>query len=357
MRKLSINNKSTIVILAIVAILFIFSTMANAASSLAPREFYGLVMQFGKPGSGEAEFGFSTDVAVDKDGNIYVADMKNNNIQKYDHTGHFIRSWDASNICPVKRGHRVTKNGDFFLDEITSIEANEKREGIILKMDSPISIDIDHEGSFFIAIPATITGVFFCPTAIFKFDNQMNSMGPLGGFGTSEGGFEWAMGVDFDREDNVYVAERTIQKVIKISYDRKNKSWWGLKNEENPRKGYYVGFPDMIAVDGNDEVYAIDYALTEVFKYNDKGKLLKTYKLDIKPLFIVIDKRNNEIFIRGEKSIYKYDKNFRILAKWNLPDQVDNRRDFPFMGMDVDGQGDIFVVDRKNSQILKYSKK
>ena len=119
--------------------------------------------------------------------------------------------------------------------------------------------------------------------------------------------------------------------MIKISYDGKNKSWWGLKNGENPRKGFYVGFPDMIAVDGNDNVYAIDYALAKVFMYNNKGQLL-TYKLGIKPLFIAIDKRNNEIYIRTENAMYKYDNNFRILAEWSLPDKLDFWERFSFYG-------------------------
>ncbi len=55
-------------------------------------------MKFGSSGSGEGEFNRPTDVAVDKDGIIYVADWLNDRIQVFDADGSFVtlRTGDAT---------------------------------------------------------------------------------------------------------------------------------------------------------------------------------------------------------------------------------------------------------------------
>jgi DNA-binding beta-propeller fold protein YncE len=46
--------------------------------------------RFGRSGSGEGRFGKPFGLVVDKEGNIYVADTKNNRIQKFDPSGKFL---------------------------------------------------------------------------------------------------------------------------------------------------------------------------------------------------------------------------------------------------------------------------
>ncbi len=48
---------------------------------------------FGEFGSNDGQFNHPTDVAVDEDGFIYVADSDNNRIQKFDVNGNFITKW------------------------------------------------------------------------------------------------------------------------------------------------------------------------------------------------------------------------------------------------------------------------
>jgi DNA-binding beta-propeller fold protein YncE len=48
------------------------------------------ITKWGSTGSGDGEFRFPTGIAIDKDGNVYVADFSNNRIQKFTSNGTFI---------------------------------------------------------------------------------------------------------------------------------------------------------------------------------------------------------------------------------------------------------------------------
>lgn len=66
---------------------------------------YKLLRRLGKPGSkhtstAEGEFAKPTNVAVDKEGNVYVADTWNNRIQVFDADGEFIRAWGKNGDGP-----------------------------------------------------------------------------------------------------------------------------------------------------------------------------------------------------------------------------------------------------------------
>jgi DNA-binding beta-propeller fold protein YncE len=64
---------------------------------------YLLEFSFGSSGAGDGEFNFPRDVAVDDDGNIFVADSDNFRIQKFDSSGGYLDQWGVSG----------TGNGEF----------------------------------------------------------------------------------------------------------------------------------------------------------------------------------------------------------------------------------------------------
>ena len=51
--------------------------------------------QWGSQGSGDGQFMFPTGVAVDGDGDVYVADRDNNRIQKFTSSGGYLTQWGS----------------------------------------------------------------------------------------------------------------------------------------------------------------------------------------------------------------------------------------------------------------------
>ncbi|MEE8483620.1 MAG: hypothetical protein V3S46_03400, partial [Nitrospinota bacterium] len=80
-----------------------------AVSSIAwwpfstPKERIDLINQWGKSGGEPGEFNEPMGIAVDTDGNVFVADARNSRVQKFTDDGKFILQW----------GTRGDKDGEF----------------------------------------------------------------------------------------------------------------------------------------------------------------------------------------------------------------------------------------------------
>jgi tripartite motif-containing protein 71 len=59
---------------------------------------YGFITGWGSTGTGDGEFDWPWGVAVDTEGNIYVADGNNNRIQKFDSSGTFLGWWGRDDL-------------------------------------------------------------------------------------------------------------------------------------------------------------------------------------------------------------------------------------------------------------------
>ena len=79
--------------------------------------------KWGSSGTGDGQFAFPRDVAVDGSGNVFVGDDANRRIQKFTNTGTFLTKWGSTGSGDGQfnrpRGVAVDASGNVFVADPT----------------------------------------------------------------------------------------------------------------------------------------------------------------------------------------------------------------------------------------------
>jgi len=96
---LQFANRIIFVLCIIVIVALAAGIGVPACAGFAPT----YVAQWGLPGTGNGQFKWPCGIAIDTNGNVYVADTNNNRIQEFTSTGTYVTQW----------GNGGTGNGQF----------------------------------------------------------------------------------------------------------------------------------------------------------------------------------------------------------------------------------------------------
>jgi hypothetical protein len=175
----------------------------------------------GSSGNGNGEFRYPTGVVVDSSGNVYVADINNNRIQKLDSAGTFLTRWGTNG----GDGSSGNGNGEF---------------------DGPCGVAVDSLGNVYVADTAN--------NRIQKFDGTTWSSF------ASSGQFYGPCGVAVDSSGNVYVADTNNNRIQKFTSAGTFLARWGHNGGDgNPGRGNgEFRYPTGVAVDSSGNVYVAD---------------------------------------------------------------------------------------------------
>ena len=193
----------------------------------------------GHPSSALGKFDNPRQVSVDKDVKfLYVADSKNNRVQKFDTNGKFIKSW----------GSKGTGDGQF---------------------DLPISLIIDSKGNIIVNDLGN--------SHIQKFDTNGKLLLKFGSTGTGNGQFSAMEHTAVDKFDNIYVNDPQsgpsgshMPRVQKFDTNGNFITKWGSYGSGD---GQFVD-PEHLTVDSEGNVYVSDRHNNniQVFKPLDNTK-------------------------------------------------------------------------------------
>jgi DNA-binding beta-propeller fold protein YncE len=182
---------------------------------------YAYLSQFGTAGSGSGQLLYPNDVAIDGNGNFFVADYSHNRIVKFDHNGSYLAQFGAfgSALGMFNRreglavdgsgylfvadtyNHRIQKfdnNGNFVPSSFAQDLSGQPGSGPG-EFDYPIGVAVDGSGNVFIADTYN--------NRIQKFDNNGNYLAQFGTSGSGPGQFSYPELLTVDGNGNVFVAE------------------------------------------------------------------------------------------------------------------------------------------------------
>jgi tripartite motif-containing protein 71 len=285
---------------------------------------YLLAMSIGREGVDDGEFSSPTGIAIDKDGNIYVADTDNHSIQKFDKSGKFLARWG---------GDPSSQEGSFYYPRGLAVGPND----VLYIADSGNN-------------------------RMQKFDLDGNVMQAWGKFGfawrgADLGRFDVPWGLATDTEGNLYVSDTSNARIQKFTSDGTALLKWG-------RDGSFDGaffFPRGVAVDFVGNIFVADESNNRIQKFDARGSFLAKWGREgagpgqfKSPWGIACDALGNVYVVdTGNHRIQKFDGNGTFLCAWGNRGKTEAQLNFPY-GIAVDKEGAVYVVDSGNGRILKY---
>ena len=214
--RFDLDRRAASIVSLITACILACLTTAATANEL-PHVFD---LAFGSPGSGPGQFGTSLSIgargiALDSNGNVYVADSENDRIQKFDADGTFLLQW----------GSTGTGDGQFSL---------------------PTGVAVDDTGSVYVADGFN--------DRIQKFDTTGTFLAKWGSSGSGNGQFSLLGGVTTDSAGDVYVSDIGNARVQKFDSAGTFLTQWG---SSGTGPGQFTE-PAGLAVDAAGKVYVAD---------------------------------------------------------------------------------------------------
>jgi glucose/arabinose dehydrogenase len=173
-------------------------------------------------------------IALDQEGNVYVADTANHRIQVFSNNGTFIAKW----------GDHGTRNG---------------------ALKSPEGIALDQEGNVYVADTAN--------HRIQVFSNNGTFIAKWGEHGRRGGAqFSYPAGIALDQEGNVYVADTANSRIKVFSNNGTFIANWG-RFGDRPDNGT-LRSPEGIALDQEGNVYVADTANHRIQVFSNNGTFI-----------------------------------------------------------------------------------
>lgn len=285
---------------------------------------YLVAQVIGCEGVDEGEFKSPTGIALDKDGNIYVADTDNHSIQKFDKDGKFIARWG---------GDPSSAEGSYYY---------------------PRGLATGLDGEVYVADSGN--------NRIQRLDAEGNYLHTWGKFGfawkgADIGRFDVPWGVATDRDGNVYISDTSNARIQKFSHDGTPLLKWG-------RDGSFDGaffYPRGLAVDFVGNIYVADEGNHRIQKFDARGSFLTKWGREgngpgqfKSPWGVACDALGNVYVVdQSNHRIQKFDGNGTFLCAWGNRGLTEGQLNFP-SGMAIDKEGHVYVVDSGNNRVIKY---
>jgi sugar lactone lactonase YvrE len=290
----------------------IFSQSAMAAS-------YPYVGSFGSQGLVKTgSFTYPQYAAVDESGNIYVTDLGNARVQKFDNDGEFLHSW----------GSKGTGKSEFH---------------------APAGIAIG--GSYVYVADHELN-------VIKKFDLNGNFISSWGSTGTEAGKLKLPNGIAVSKDDFVYVVDTANARVQKFDSSGKFVSIIGSSGTGD---GKFLT-PLGIAVDSDGNIFVADSGNSRIQKFNSNGVFVVSYNaasggIKISPDGIDVDSSGNIIVAdAGGSRVVVLDKDGNTVTSFGKAGSGNSQFKLP-KDVALDSDGDLFVVDSSNHRIQKFGSK
>ena len=227
-----------------------------------------------------------------------------------------------------------------------------------LYLQCPYDVVVDSTGNVYV--------VDTDDNRIVKYSSTGTFIKQWGSYGTGNGQFDYPCGIAVDSSGNVYVADTDNNRIQKFTSNGTYLMKWGSYGTENKTFNYPCG----IAVDSSGNVYVADTGNNRIQKFTSTGTYLTQWgtqgsgngqfdypggiAVDSNRNVYVADSGNNIVPVNNR--IQKFTSSGTYLTQWGSFGGLNGQFNSPH-GIAVDSLGNVYVADRDNSRIQKFSPK
>lgn len=343
------------------------------------RSDYAYVGQFGSVGSGDGQFheNHPTDLAIDRDRNVYVADPYNYRIQVFEYDG-AAGTWAYfSQIGAEGNGPGqfrfpsalVVQQIDGHLTDVhvydpyqlggsmQQIPVVDRQLGTV----DPASITQTGVPGILVNPAAQLSrnpasGHFYVSNhrSIVRTDDPANTANWIGlsatRFGTAEG-------IAIDAAGHAYIADTYQHRLMKYDADGNFMTSWGGAGAGDGE----FNQPGGIALDSAGNVYVADKANNRVQKFAPDGTFLSKLESDggtvlFSNVYDVAVDSSDHLYVTTYKHVYKFAPDGTYVTKWGDPAGGDGDGNFTIpMGIAVDSSDNVYVTDYTHHRVQKFA--
>jgi len=231
---------------------------------------------FGERGTGNAQFEYPKGLAVNSNGQIYIADEFNHRIQIVNSTFAWLGTWGSTGSNKKQlsspQGTAVDSAGNLYVadsdeNRIQKFDQTGAWVTNISQLNGPQDVVLDSEGNLYVADTKN--------NRIQKLNQSGNVLATVGGVtGNEDGQFKQPIALSLDEENNIYVVDRFNHRIQKFNSDGIHITTWGGTISSGAVGKFNA--PTDIAMDSAGNVYVADGSNHRIQKFNSTGQHLAT---------------------------------------------------------------------------------
>lgn len=260
--------------------LFLFLTLTTVVCGVAFASAEcttSFLRKFGGDSTGAGHLSAPHGVAIDSEGNAWVADTPHNRVQEFNSAGEFVSQFGA---VGEPNGLALDAEGHIWVVSNTKVREFKANGEQILAFGSEGS----GNGQFFSAQGIAIgpSGnvwvldrgeLFSAGTRVQKFNSSGVYQSQFGKQGTGNGEFKSPEGIAIDSEGNILIADTGNNRIQEFNSAGTFVRAYGSKGDEN---GQFTS-PEGIAVDSEGKVWVTDSGNNRIERFSAKGAYLSKF--------------------------------------------------------------------------------
>ena len=305
-------------------------TVLTGTAALPAHAQYTFLRAFGTAGTGNGQFTNPEDVKLDSNGNIFVADLGNDRIEKF--------TIDTStNTVNFVTAFGTTGNGD-------------------AQFNQPLGLGIDKNNNIFVADTNN--------DRILKFTDNGQPVGNpqtvIGRTGSGNGEFLSPNGIAFDSSNNLFVVDTNNYRVQKFALDSGGVYQYNTQFGSYGTTDPHFQLPTRLGIDSAGNVFVADQFNSNVKEFDKTGAFVRSFTYNdpnsnpFSPSGIAVDSAGN-VFATDllNNRVLKFSNTGVYLTQFGTAGAGNGQ----FNGADgiaVDSAGDVFVTDLYNNRVEEF---